>query len=69
MSRFVGLGLLAAAALLAFYGFRASESLASDLSRFFTGSPTDRSVWLLLGAIVCAAVGVAMLVRQPRQSA
>lgn len=26
---------------------KASESLSSDLSRFFTGSPTDKSISLL----------------------
>lgn len=69
MNHYIGFGLLAAAGLLAFFGVRASESLASDISRFFTGSPTDKSVWLLLGAIVCCVVGLTMMLRNPARAA
>lgn len=64
MNRPLGIGLIAAACLMAYFGLRASESLASEVSRFFTGSPTDRSVWLLLGAVACGVFGSMLLLRQ-----
>jgi LPXTG-motif cell wall-anchored protein len=44
--------------LLIAYGINASESLGSDVSRLFTGSPTDETIWLLVGGIVMLAVGI-----------
>jgi len=35
--------------VLLIFGFNASNSLGSDISRFFTGSPTDRAVWMIAG--------------------
>ncbi len=35
-----------------------SESLSSDVSRLFTGSLTDKAVWLLIGGIVAAIIGL-----------
>jgi hypothetical protein len=48
---------------LIIYGISASESLGSDFSRFFTGSPTDRTLWFLIGGAVSAAVGLAGVMR------
>jgi hypothetical protein len=55
-----GLGLMA-------YGVQASESFSSDVSRFFTGSPTDRTLWLMVGgfAAVAAGIGLAALGKKP----
>jgi hypothetical protein len=36
----------------------ASESLSSDISRFFTGSPTDKAIWMLLGGVVATIIGL-----------
>ena len=51
------------------YGVSASESLGSDISRFFTGSPTDRTMWLLIGGIVIAAIGLGGLFTSNRNRA
>jgi len=29
-----------------------------DVSRFFTGSPTDKAVWMMLGGVVLTVVGL-----------
>ena len=36
----------------------AMDSFGSDVSRFFTGSPTDRAVWLLIGGTVATVAGL-----------
>jgi drug/metabolite transporter (DMT)-like permease len=58
MNRFLGLALLAAGVVLIIFGINASESFSSDVSRFFTGSPTNKSVWMLVSGIFAAIVGL-----------
>ena len=61
MNTAVGIALLAAGLLLLIFGFNESQSVTSDVSRVFTGSPTDRSMWMLIGGAVAAVLGIAML--------
>lgn len=63
MNKIISLALLIAGIVLIIYGISAADSVGSDVSRFFTGNPTDRTIWLLLGGIVAAAVGAAGLAR------
>jgi len=63
MNRVVSVALLAAGVVLIILGINASNSFSSDVSRFFTGSPTDKSIWLLIGGIVACLVGVFGMVR------
>jgi len=63
MSKAVSLALLAGGIVLIVFGVMASTSLSSDLSRFFTGSPTDKAIWMLLGGVVVSIVGAVGLVR------
>ena len=50
--------ILAAGIVLVIYGVAASESFSSDVSRFFTGSPTDKAIWMLIGGIVAIIIGL-----------
>ena len=63
MNKILSLALLVGGIVLIAYGINASDSLGSDLSRFFTGSPTDRTIWLLLGGLVAATLGAGGLLR------
>ncbi len=40
------------------WGIRASDAFGSDVSRFFTGSATDKAMWLLLGGIAATLIGL-----------
>jgi phosphatidylserine synthase len=53
--------LLAGGIVLAFFGVNAVDSTSSDISRFFTGAPTDRATWMLVGGVVMLAAGIAGL--------
>ena len=59
MNKLVSLILLFGGFVLIIYGVSASDSLASSFTRFFTGSPTDKAIWLLLGGIVATLAGAA----------
>jgi len=66
MNTVLGITLLAAGALLFVLGINASNSIASDVSRTFSGSPTDRTIWLLVLGIVSAGVGLFFTLRGSR---
>ncbi len=61
MNKIISLAILAGGIVLVIYGVSASKSFSSDVSRFFTGSPTDKTMWLLIGGIVAIVVGLAGL--------
>ena len=63
MSKIVSLALLVGGIVLIIIGFDATNSFNSDVSRFFTGSPTNQAVWMLMGGSVAALVGLTMLWR------
>ena len=58
MNRIFSLALLIGGIVLMIIGINASNSFSSDVSRFFTGSPTDKAVWMLIGGIVAAVIGL-----------
>jgi len=68
MNRFFGLALLVVGVVLLAFGISASESVGSDISRFFSGKPTDKSIWLLLSGIVCTIVGAGGLLLPHRHA-
>ena len=53
----VGIVLIVVGVILLALGMQASTSFASDVSRLFTGNPTDKSVWLIIGGVVAILVG------------
>lgn len=63
MNKTVSLALLAVGILLLIFGMNAYDSTSSDISRFFTGSATDKSIWMLVGGVVVTVLGLAGLMR------
>lgn len=57
----LSLGILAGGIALAIYGVDASHSFGSEVSKVFTGNPTDHSMWLIIGGVAMIAAGVAGL--------
>jgi hypothetical protein len=68
MNKAVSLALLVVGIVLIVFGVNATESFSSDVSRFFTGSPTDKALWLLIGGIVAALVGLFGTLRSSKHS-
>lgn len=54
----IGLAVLAAGIVLLVFAYQASHSMASDVSRAFTGNPTDRAMWLMIGGVACVVAGL-----------
>jgi hypothetical protein len=68
MNNLVSLALVVVGVVLMIIGISAMNSFSSDVSRFFTGSPTDKAVWMLIGGIVAIFAGLAMTLRGRKQS-
>ena len=64
----VSLALLIGGIALMIYGINATNSFGSDVSRFFTGSPTNKAIWMLIGGTVAAAIGLVSTLRSWKQS-
>lgn len=58
MNKIVSLALLVGGVVLMVIGINAMNSFSSDVSRFFTGSPTDKAVWMLIGGIAATIIGL-----------
>jgi hypothetical protein len=63
MNKALSLAFLVGGVVLLVFGISSAESFSSDVSRFFTGSPTDESVWMMVGGIILAITGLVSLAR------
>lgn len=67
MNKIISLALLVGGIVLIVIGINATNSFSSDISRFFTGSPTDKAVWMLIPGIVAAIIGLTGTLRSSKQ--
>lgn len=57
MNKPISFAIIAGGIVLLVFGVVAIDSFSSDVSRFFTGSPTDKAIWMLIGGIVAIIIG------------
>jgi len=63
MNKIISLALLIGGVALMIHGINAANSFSSDVARFFSGSPTDKAVWMLIGGTVIGIIGLASKLR------
>ena len=68
MNKLISLALLVGGVVLIISGISATNSFTSDVSRFFTGSPTDKAIWMLIGGIVAGLIGLFGVMRGSKQA-
>jgi Protein of unknown function (DUF3185) len=68
MIKGISIAVLAGGIILLVLGINAYNSSSSDISRFFTGSATDKSVWLLVGGAVAAVLGLVGFLRGEKKA-
>lgn len=59
MNKFLSIALLAGGVVLIIYGIKASHSVSTDFSWLFTGSSTDKALWLLIAGVLAPPLGEA----------
>ncbi len=64
MNKPISIALLVIGVILICFGVNASNSFGSGVSRVFTGAPTDKAVWLLIGGVASAVVGFFGVIRK-----
>lgn len=68
MNKIISVILLVSGVVLIILGVQATHSFNSDVSRFFHGSPTDKAIWMLIGGIVAAIIGLFGTLRRSKQT-
>ncbi len=68
MNNIVGIAVIALGVVLLVFGFNESHSFASDVSKTFTGNPTNHSMWLIIGGAVAVIAGISMSLMGRRRS-
>jgi hypothetical protein len=68
MSKSLALALVIGGFILVAFGFGASHSFGSSVSRAFIGSASNRSIWLLLGGTAVAMAGLVFMMRISEKS-
>lgn len=68
MNKPISLVFLVVGIILLIYGASASDSVGSGISRLFSGAPTDKTIWLLVGGAVATVVGLAGMFRGSKSS-
>jgi hypothetical protein len=68
MNKPISIALLVGGVIALIYGVAASESIGSSFSRLFTGSPTEKTMWLLISGGIATALGAAGLFRGTKAS-
>jgi len=63
MNKLLSLALLVVGVILIIWGISASDSVGSGLSRLFSGSPTTKTICLLIGGFIAALAGLAGVLR------
>jgi len=63
MNKAFSIALLVAGIVLTIFGVNAANSVGSSFTRAFTGNPTNHSMWLLIGGIAMAIVGLVLTLR------
>ena len=67
MNKIIFIALLVGGVVLIILGVQATNSFSSDVSRFFSGSPTDKAIWMLIGGIVAGVLGLVGVMRGSKQ--
>ena len=61
MKRIIGIALLVGGVIALVYGFQAKGSLESKVTETFTGTPSDKTQWLIIGGAVASVAGVGII--------
>src|SRR5258707_943364 len=69
MQKLAGFVVLAVGITLVVWGINASQSISSELSRFFTGAVTNKTIYLIVGGALAVIAGASLsLTRQGKRA-
>jgi uncharacterized membrane protein YidH (DUF202 family) len=63
MNKSMSLALLVGGIVLLVFGYNAAQSTSSAFSRIFTGSPSNKAIWMIVAGAIAAVLGLVGLSR------
>jgi hypothetical protein len=66
MNKPIAIALVAIGLILLIFGLSAGDSIVSDVKESVTGTPTDKSLWLIIGGVLGLILGGYGLLRAPK---
>lgn len=64
MKKMISAGLLIGGLILLYFGYQEYQSVSSEVNEFFTGSPDNQALWMLIGGAVAATAGLVGLLKK-----
>lgn len=61
MKKAIGAACLAGGVALLIFGFQAKDSLKDKANQLVTGSPTDKTMWMIGGGVGLAVAGLVLV--------
>ncbi|WP_018436921.1 DUF3185 family protein [Paraburkholderia atlantica] len=58
MAKAISIALIVGSIVLLYFGGQAFNSVSSDVSRFFTGSPSNKAIVLIVAGVVATLAGL-----------
>lgn len=58
MVRAISIALIVGGVVLLYFGGQAFNSVSSEVSRVFTGSPTNKAIMLIVGGVIATIAGL-----------
>ena len=58
MTKAISIALIVGGVVLLYFGGQSFHSLSNDVSRFFTGAPTNKTIWLIAAGAVAMLAGL-----------
>ena len=67
MTKAISIALIVGGIVLLYFGGQAFNSVSSDVSRFFTGSPSNKAIMLIVAGVVATLAGLTGMVLSGRK--
>ncbi|MFL9890810.1 DUF3185 family protein [Paraburkholderia sp. RL17-383-BIF-A] len=58
MTKAISIALIVGGIVLLYFGGQAFNSVSSDVSRVFTGSPSNKAIMLIVGGVIATIAGL-----------
>jgi len=63
MRKAIFAALIVGGVILFYFGYQESQSFGSEVEEFFTGSPSDSAMWMMIGGAAATIGGIVGLTR------
>ncbi len=64
MKKMISAALFIGGLILIYFGYQEYQSISSEVNEFFTGSPDNQALWMLIGGAAATIAGLVGLLRK-----